>query len=504
MCRQEDKMIDGSLFIAGTASQTQARFAAIDAATGEAFGPDFSVSTPEHVDAACAAALAAAPDFARDAAARADLLDAIAVEILGLGDGLIEVATRETGLPRGRLEGERMRTVNQLRLFAAELRGFGWQDEVFEPADLARIPPRPSLRRINRAVGPVAVFGASNFPLAFSVAGGDTASALAAGCPVVVKGHSAHPGTGEYVARAVTAAVAKSPFPAGIFSFLPGNNRALGNALVTHPAIKAVGFTGSRTGGLALIAAAQARPEPIPVYAEMSSINPVLLLPAAMAARGEALARAYAASLAMGSGQFCTNPGLLLAVKGADLDAFLAAAAAALEGAAPQVMLSPGICRAYHDGVAALDGRAGVSTVLRQDAPENRCGAAIFAADADAFIADPALREEMFGAAGMVIACTSTDDFARVLSSLEGQLTASFHGDEADWPLAQALLPIMADKAGRVIANEWPTGVEVSRAMVHGGPFPATSDGRTTSVGTLAMARFLRPVCFQNMPFAVD
>ena len=497
-------MIDGRLLIAGSALQTETRFSAIDAATGEAFGVDFSVATPEHVDAACAAARDAAPAFAREAAARADLLETIGAEILALGDGLIETAMRETGLPRARLEGERMRTVNQLRLFAAELRGFGWQDEVFEPADLARVPPRPSLRRINRAVGPVAVFGASNFPLAFSVAGGDTASALAAGCPVVVKGHSAHPGTGEYVARAVTKAVADSGFPAGIFSFLPGNNRALGAALVAHPAIKAVGFTGSRAGGLALIAAAQARPEPIPVYAEMSSINPVLLLPAAMAARGGALARAYAASLAMGAGQFCTNPGLLLAVDGPDLEAFLATAAAALDAAAPQVMLSPGICRAYHHGVSALDGREGVATILRQNAPEDRCGAAIFAVDATRFIADPALREEVFGVSGMVVRCASADDFAAVLASLEGQLTASFHGDEADWPLAQALLPIMADKAGRIIANEWPTGVEVSRAMVHGGPFPATSDTRTTSVGTLAMARFLRPVCFQNMPFAID
>ncbi|NOW44827.1 NADP-dependent aldehyde dehydrogenase [Novosphingobium sp. SG751A] len=497
-------MIDGSLLIAGKPLQTETRFSAIDAASGKAFGPDFSVATPEHVDAACAAAQEAAPAFARDAAARADLLEAIGAQILSLGDGLIETAMRETGLPRARLEGERMRTVNQLRLFAAELRGFDWQDEVFEPADLARVPPRPSLRRINRAVGPVAVFGASNFPLAFSVAGGDTASALAAGCPVVVKGHSAHPGTGEYVARAVTRAVAESGFPAGVFSFLPGNNRALGAALVGHPAIKAVGFTGSRAGGLALIAQAQARPEPIPVYAEMSSINPVLLLPAAMAARGGALARAYAASLSMGAGQFCTNPGLLLAVEGPELDAFLSAAAAALDAAAPQVMLSPGICRAYHHGVAALDGHAGVTTILRQNAPEDRCGAAIFAVDAARFIADPALREEVFGVSGLVVRCASPDDFAAVLASLEGQLTASFHGDEADWPLAQALLPIMADKAGRVIANEWPTGVEVSRAMVHGGPFPATSDTRTTSVGTLAMARFLRPVCFQNMPFAID
>lgn len=497
-------MIDGSILIAGAAHQTQTRFSAIDAASGQAFGPDFSVSTPDHVDAACAAARAAAPAFARDAAARADLLEAIAAEILALGDGLIETAMRETGLPRPRLEGERMRTVNQLRLFAAELRGFGWQDEVFEPADSARVPPRPSLRRINRAVGPVAVFGASNFPLAFSVAGGDTASALAAGCPVVVKGHSAHPGTGEYVARAVTKAVADSGFPAGIFSFLPGNNRALGTALVTHPAIKAVGFTGSRTGGLALISAAQARPEPIPVYAEMSSINPVLLLPAAMAARGADLGRAYAASLSMGSGQFCTNPGLLLAVKGPDLDAFLSAAAEALQTVAPQVMLSPGICRAYREGVTVLDGHAGVTTVLRQDAPDNRCGAAVFAVDAQTFLSDPTLREEVFGVSGMVVRCASPDDFATVLQSLEGQLTASFHGDEGDWPLAQALVPLMAEKAGRVIANEWPTGVEVSRAMVHGGPFPATSDVRTTSVGTLAMARFLRPVCFQNMPFAID
>jgi NADP-dependent aldehyde dehydrogenase len=348
----------------------------------------------------------------------------------------------------------------------------------------------------------VAVFGASNFPLAFSVAGGDTASALAAGCPVVVKGHPAHPGTGELVARAIRAAAAKCGLPAGVFSYLPGTTNALGGALVADPRIKAVGFTGSRAGGLALVRIAQARAEPIPVYAEMSSVNPVILFPAAAKARGAELGKAYVASLTQGAGQFCTNPGVVLALAGSDLAAFEAAAAEALGASAAQQMLTPGIHDAFRSGVAALERHVSVETLARGPVGEgvNQAQGAVFATDAQAFAADPALGHEVFGSSSIVVRARDMDEIAQLVRELEGQLTATLLFDEADEDLVAPLIPLIAEKAGRVLANGWPTGVEVSHAMVHGGPFPATSDTRTTSVGALAIARFLRPVCFQNLP----
>jgi NADP-dependent aldehyde dehydrogenase len=348
----------------------------------------------------------------------------------------------------------------------------------------------------------VAVFGASNFPLAFSVAGGDTASALAAGCPVVVKGHPAHPGTGELVARAIRAAAAKCGLPAGVFSYLPGTTNDLGGALVADPRIKAVGFTGSRGGGLALVRIAQSRPEPIPVYAEMSSINPVILFPAAAKARGAELGKQYVASLTMGAGQFCTNPGLVIAVEGSELDAFTAAAVEAMGGAAAQQMLTPGIHAAFKKGVAALESHKAVTTVARGPVGEgvNQAQGALFTAEAQAFAADAALSHEVFGSSSIVVRAKDWNEVAQIVRGLEGQLTATLLFDEADEELVAPLVPLLAQRAGRVLANGWPTGVEVSHAMVHGGPFPATSDTRTTSVGALAIDRFLRPVCFQNLP----
>ena len=338
---------------------------------------------------------------------------------------------------------------------------------------------------MNVALGPVAVFGASNFPLAFSVAGGDTASALAAGCPVVVKGHPAHPGTGELVARAVLAAVAACGLPEGTFSFLPGTAHDLGAALVADPRIKAAGFTGSRSGGLALVAVAAARAEPIPVFAEMSSINPVVLLPQALAARAEALGTGFAGSLMLGAGQFCTNPGVVIAIDGPDLDRFVAAAAEAMAAAEPPVMLTPGdsrqlCCRGCRIGSKSC--RARIAQGQAASAP-TRCTAALFETTAAAFLADKALGHEVFGAASLVVRCADMAEVAQVVAGLEGQLTATIHMDDADSANAAALLPMLQAKAGRVLANGWPTGVEVCPAMVHGGPFPATSDARTTSVG---------------------
>lgn len=498
-------MIDGSIIIGAAMHQREPRFQASDAATGAPLGQTYSEANAADVAAAAAQAAAAAPAFAAVAPeGRARLLEAAAEAIEAIGDGLIVMAMAESGLPRGRLEGERGRTCSQLRLFAAELRRGAWLDVTIDRAMPERAPPRPDLRRMNQALGPVAVFGASNFPLAFSVAGGDTAAALAAGCPVIVKGHPAHPGTGELVARAVAGAVAACGLEPGVFSYLPGSSRELGAALVADPRIKAVGFTGSRGGGLALARIAASRPEPIPVYAEMSAVNPVILLPGALADGAEALAAGFVGSLTLGAGQFCTNPGLLLAVAGEGLDRFRAAAAEALAASAPQVMLTPGIASAYAGGVAALAGHSAVARVGSCYAePAGGAGAALFETDLASFLADPALGNEVFGAAALLVRCRDLAELERAVDHLEGQLTATVHAAASDGPAAARLLPRLAEKAGRVLANGWPTGVEVCHAMVHGGPFPATTDGRSTSVGTLAMQRFLRPVCWQNIADAL-
>lgn len=495
-------MIDGSILVGNQDRQSPMSFTAVEAATGTPYGPAIQEAGAADVSDACALAVAAFPSFSGlSPDRRASFLEAIGDAILAIGDILIVTAMAETGLPRPRLEGERMRTVNQLRMFAEELRLGRWIDAVIDQALPSRVPPRPDLRRMNQAVGPVAVFGASNFPLAFSVAGGDTASALAAGCPVVVKGHPAHPGTGELVARAVRAAIQSAGLPEGVFSYLPGTSHALGTALVSDPRIKAVGFTGSRSGGLALMAVAAARSEPIPVFAEMSSINPVVLCPGALECHAEGLGAAFAASLSLGAGQFCTNPGLVLAIDSPSLDRFIAAAGDAIRSAPAAVMLTPGIHEAFVSGVDAALGEADLSLVARGSAGgERQACPALFSTTASAFIANPALSHELFGAASTIVRCADEDELAQVIRHCEGQLTATVHLTADDEAIGAKILPLLAEKAGRVLANGWPTGVEVTRAMVHGGPYPATSDGRSTSVGTLAMTRFLRPVCYQDIP----
>jgi len=498
--------VTGSILIGNEDVTTSSTFQAFNAATGQPFGPAIHEAGAAEVDRAANLAAAAAPAFgATTPEARAAFLEAAAEAILAIGDALIETAMAESGLPRMRLEGERGRTVGQLRLFAAEVRAGRWLDVTIDPAMPDRQPlPRPDLRRMNVPLGPVAVFGASNFPLAFSVAGGDTASAFAAGCPVVVKGHPAHPGTGELVARAIRSAVVSSGLPEGVFSYLPGTTHELGGSLVSHPAIQAVGFTGSRGGGLALVELAQKRAQPIPVYAELSAINPVVLLPAALAEDAEGLGKAFVASLTMGSGQFCTNPGLVIALDGPDLDRFIAAAADAVSCAVPQVMLTPGIAAAYAKGVAALEQNPAATQVAVGLPGEGTAGtAALFKTSAAEFMADAALGHEVFGASSVVVAARDHDELKALLATIEGQLTATLHMREADNALAADVLPVLSNRVGRVLANGWPTGVEVSHAMVHGGPFPATSDSRTTSVGTLAMTRFLRPVCYQAIPDAI-
>jgi len=423
--------------------------------------------------------------------------------VLDLGDELIERTSRESGLPRGRIEGERARTVGQLQLFAQVVREGNRIEARIDRALPDRKPvPRPDLRQRHIPLGPVAVFGASNFPLAFSVAGGDTASALAAGCPVVVKGHPAHPGTSELTGRAVQAAVKRCGMPEGVFSLLQGVGNELGGALVRNPRIKAVGFTGSRGGGTALMRIAQARPEPIPVYAEMSSTNPIFLLPHAMAKRAREIGASFVGSLALGAGQFCTNPGLVLGQEGRELDTFLDAARAALAESPAATMLTPGIRKAYQTGVARLAAHPAVQKVGegRICSGLTQGQASLFVTDAASFTGDHLLAEEVFGAASLVIRCRDVAMMREIAESLEGQLTATLMMEPEDAEDARSLLPALERRVGRILVNGYPTGVEVSHAMVHGGPYPSTSDGRSTSVGTLAIRRFLRPVCYQDFP----
>lgn len=500
-------MINGEMFIGGRAVKGAAgEIRGINPATGETLDPGFGGATKGDLDEACRLAAEAFDAYrSTSAEARAAFLETIAQNILEIGDELVEQCMAESGLPRPRLEGERGRTVGQLRLFAQAVRNGRHLDLRIDPAMPDRKPlPRVDLRSRKIALGPVAVFGASNFPLAFSVAGGDTASALAAGCPVVAKAHRAHPGTSELVGRAVQQAVGDCGLPEGVFSLIFDSGQTIGQALVADPRIKAVGFTGSRRGGLALMQIAQGRAEPIPVYAEMSSINPVILFSGALADRGRAIAQSFVASLLMGAGQFCTSPGLVLAIDHGGLDEFIAAAGSALEEAGAATMLTPGIHKAYEEGIAALGGHAEVQTLARGKAGHNhQCQAGLFATTADAFLKEEQLREEIFGSASLVVRCPDEPALARVVESLEGQLTASLHMTQADHEDARQLLPTLERKVGRILVNGFGTGVEVSHAMVHGGPFPSTSDGRSTSVGTMAIDRFLRPVCYQDMPDAL-
>ncbi|MFP8968428.1 aldehyde dehydrogenase (NADP(+)) [Pokkaliibacter sp. CJK22405] len=501
-------MLNGKLLIGQEAIRgTEQDIHAENPATGETLYPAYPGASLAQVREACALAQQAFDPFrALSDEKRAVFLETCAEEILAIGDELIERAMAETGLPRGRLEGERGRTCGQLKLFASVVRAGHYLDARVDPALPERAPlPRADLRLRKIGLGPVAVFGASNFPLAFSVAGGDTASALAAGCPVIVKAHSAHPGTAELVGKAMQRAVERCELPAGVFSLLYGSGRIVGAELVQNPAIQAVGFTGSRSGGEALMKLANARPVPIPVYAEMSACNPVFLMPHALKQRGEAIAKGFIASLSLGAGQFCTNPGLVVATRGAELDAFLKAADQAIRDVAPQTMLTAGIHQAYEQGVSQLQHHSAVKAVAQGHAADgvNQCQAHLFTTSAAEFLADESLQGEVFGACSLVVVCDNNAEFAQVAEHLEGQLTVTLQLDAEDHAEVAQLLPILERKAGRLLCNGFPTGVEVCHAMVHGGPYPATSDSRTTSVGSAAIQRFLRPVCYQDFPDAL-
>lgn len=495
-------MLTGKHLIAGTWVAGSEVFSS-SPVTGEP--RQFAAGGPAEVDAAVKAAEAAFAAYAATSREeRAVFLERIATEIEARGAEITEVATAESALPTARLEGERGRTTGQLRLFAAEIRKGAYLDVRKDAALPDRAPlPRPEIRLIQRPIGPVAVFGASNFPLAFSTAGGDTASALAAGCPVVVKGHPAHPGTGELVAQAIDAAIKACGMPAGVFSLIQGPSRELGEALVRHPLIKAVGFTGSLGGGRALFDLCASRPEPIPFFGELGSVNPVFVLPAAHAARGEAIAKGWAGSLTMGVGQFCTNPGLVLVMDGAGADAFIATAEAALRDVAPQTMLTDGIASAFAAGAEKIAATGAATARLAGSCPARQAAPHLFETTGEQLLANPALTHEVFGPLGIVVRVKDKAELARIAESFEGQLTVTLQMDDGDVELAASLMPVLERKAGRILANGFPTGVEVCDAMVHGGPYPASTNFGATSVGTMAIRRWLRPVSYQNLPEAL-
>ncbi|CUJ97207.1 NADP-dependent fatty aldehyde dehydrogenase [Ruegeria denitrificans] len=492
-------MLTGKHLIAGEWVGSEATFA-----SDPAHGPshEFAVGTPAHVDAAAQAAEEAFATFGWSTRGkRAALLYRIADEIDARGDAITQIGCQETGLPEARLQGERGRTVGQLRLFADHIEAREYLDKRHDPALPDRAPlPRPDLRMIQRPLGPVAVFGASNFPLAFSVAGGDTAAALAAGCPVIVKGHPAHPGTGEIVAQAIDAAVKATGNPAGTFSLIQSDGIGVGTALAQHSLIRAVGFTGSLRAGRALFDLCAQRPEPIPFFGELGSVNPMFVLPRAAATRGAEIGTGWAGSLTMGAGQFCTNPGIAIVVDGPDAEALQFAAQTALNETAEQTMLTNGISDAYRKGVADFAAGTGVSHIVRNESAPRQAAPNLFSVSGEDWVADDSLHHEVFGPAGIIVRVRDEDQMLDIAGAIEGQLTCTLHMDADDAETARKLVPVLERKAGRLLANGFPTGVEVCDSMVHGGPYPASTNFGATSVGTLSIRRFLRPVCYQNIP----
>jgi len=499
--------ITGKLFINGEWVDGKAgTYQATNPATCELLAPVMTMASADQVDAAVAAAAEAAPIFRNSSLQqRADFLHACADEIMALGTDLIARVTAETGYPAARGEGERARTCNQLRLFAETILKGDYLDARIDPAMPDRVPlPRPDLRSVNQAIGPVVVFGASNFPLAFSVAGGDTAAALAAGCPVLVKGHSSHPGTSELVAQAIAKALAKSGLPKGVFSLIMGAGAEVGTALVQAPAVKAVGFTGSFAGGTALVKLANARPEPIPVFAEMGSVNPVVLLPKALQENAAGIAEGFVGSLTLGTGQFCVNPGLVIALDDDALGEFFDAVVEQIDNTLAGVMLNERICNAYSDGLDKFLEQKGIDLLAAGDDTvdsEGFCAqTSLMVTTAETFLGNPAIHEEIFGPASLVVKCQNFGEIHAVINALGGQLTGTVHAAPGELDDYADLLDLFSVKVGRIVINGYPTGVEVCHAMVHGGPFPASTDCRFTSVGTSAIARFVRPVCYQNCP----
>ncbi len=438
-----------------------------------------------------------------DGATKAIFLKAIAEEIEAFGDELIQIYMKESGLPEGRAKGERGRTIGQLNAFAKLLEEGSWVDATIDLAQPDRQPmPKIDLRKMLVPIGPIAVFGSSNFPFAFSTAGGDTASALAAGCPVILKSHPMHAGTGELVASAILKAVERTGMPNGVFSNLNSSGIEVGQQLVMHPKVKGVGFTGSIKGGSAIYRLASEREEPIPVFAEMGSVNPVIALPSALNEKGEAWAKKYAGSIMLGAGQFCTNPGLILGLKSTALDDFITSLGREIEELQPICMLHPNIHRNYETGKSELSNQDGVHVVAEHSvavAP-NHAQQKILTVAGDRFLKNPKLHQEVFGPFSMVVGCEDTTELTRIIEQLEGQLTGTILGNSDELAAHEELISALQNRVGRIIFNGVPTGVEVCASMQHGGPFPATTDGRFTSVGTSAIKRWVRPVAFQNWP----
>jgi alpha-ketoglutaric semialdehyde dehydrogenase len=499
--------LHGKNLIAGELSASGAKtFRVYAPASGGPVPPEFHEATPEEADRAMEAAALAFPAFRRlGPGATASFLERIAQEIEAVGPELIDRAVLESGLGPDRLTGERARTVNQLKMFAGLVRDGSWIDARIDRAMPDRKPlPKPDVRRMMIPIGPVVVFCATNFPLAFSVAGGDTASALAAGCPVVVKGNRAHAGTAELVAMAVQKAAAGGGVPPGAFSLVQGANHEINQRLVKHPAARAVGFTGSIRGGRELFDAAARRADPIPVYAEMGSVNPVFILPGALRERGDAIADGLKGSFTLGNGQFCTKPGMVFALEGEELARFTHKLAGLTTAQAPGTLLHNGILRSFGEGVTALSKVAGVQIAAQSasaaDPQKTQARAALFATDASTFLKEHRLSEEVFGPSTLVVRCRSKEDFERIASGLEGHLTGTIHGTEADLRDHAGLVAILETKVGRLVFNAFPTGVEVCPSMNHGGPWPAASFANYTSVGTAAIYRWTRPVSYQGFP----
>lgn len=482
----------------GTAFHAQA------ATSGEWLTPEYREADRGMLERACQAAAAAAVPFALcRAQLRAELLQRIATGIEALGETLLDRYVAETGLPRARAEGERARTLAQLRMFAAVATEGTHVQACIDHGQSQRQPQaRPDLRSMLVGMGPVAVFGASNFPLAYSVAGGDTASALAAGCPVIVKGHPAHPGVSELVGRAVGEAVCATGLPAGVFSLLHASSYELGAQLVQHPAIAAVGFTGSHRGGRALMDLAAARSEPIPVFAEMGSMNPVVVLPRALAQRGAAIGTAVAQSALLAGGQFCTSPGIVLWIAGPGEEALRSALVQHLGTATAPVLVHAAIRAGYEQSLREVQSHA-VQVLAQGQAQGNAVCPTLLASTPQELLASSRLRTEIYGPAVLVVACADENELLAVLASLRGHLTATVHGEGEDLSHHVEVANLLRHKVGRLIYNGVPTGVEVTAAMVHGGPYPAASDVRFSAVGPTSIRRWLRPQCWQDWPDAL-
>ncbi len=465
----------------------------------------FTIATNEEVENAVAKATAAFPVYqSLSNLDRAVFLETIAEEIIAIGDPLIHRAMQESGLTEARLTGERGRTIGQLKLFADILKEGSWVEAVIDTALPDRQPlPRADLRKMLVPIGPVVVFGASNFPFAFSTAGGDTASALAAGNPVIVKAHSSHLGTNELMAGAIRNAIQKCNLPDGVFSFLIGEGAVTGMQLVKHPSVKAIGFTGSFKAGMAIYQAASTQRQfPIPVYAEMSSINPVLLLKEKLEKDGSAVAAALAGSITLGVGQFCTNPGLIFLINSTTAENFIRELTTALAAIPASTMLNAGICKSYYKNKQTIAGQTGVTVLLEGDdtSAAYKGTPALLEVSAVDFIQNRELQNEIFGPASLIVKCTDEAELKQAIGSLHGQLTGSVFATGKDLSNFVETVNELTQKVGRVVYNNVPTGVEVCYAMVHGGPSPATTDARSTSVGADAIKRFVRPLCLQDCP----